>query len=73
VSVRRPSLIVALAALAATACTSPEAKRTRGGGAGADVENRGPIVRMHAGARIYYDTPCLLPEKQCTGPPPASN
>ena len=43
------------------ACTSPEASRTRGGGAGGDVGNRDAVVEIHAGARLYYHTPCRLP------------
>jgi hypothetical protein len=43
------------------ACTSPEASRTRGGGAGGDVGNRDAVVEMHAGAQPYYHTPCRLP------------
>jgi hypothetical protein len=43
------------------ACTSPEASRTRGGGAGGDVRNRGAMVEIHAGAQPYYHTPCRLP------------
>jgi hypothetical protein len=43
------------------ACTSPEASRTRGGGAGGDVGNRDAAVEMHAGAQPYYHTPCRLP------------
>jgi hypothetical protein len=60
------------AALALTACASPEAQRRRGGGAGGDVRNRDPIVQMHAGSRMYFETPCLLPEERCTGPRQAS-
>jgi hypothetical protein len=60
------------AAALCTACQSPEAKRTRGGGAGADVQNRDPIVELHAGSVMYHRTPCLLPNDKCTGPKPAS-
>jgi hypothetical protein len=42
------------------ACTSPETVRTRGGGPGADVGNRSAEVEIHAGARPYYRTPCLI-------------
>jgi hypothetical protein len=41
-------------------CTSPEATRSRGGGPGADVGNRGSIVRMHEGSRPYEDTPKII-------------
>jgi hypothetical protein len=43
------------------ACTSPEASRTRGDGAGGDVGNRDAVIDMHAGAQPYYHTPCQLP------------
>lgn len=59
-------------ALALAACGSPEAKRTQGGGRGADPGNRDPVVQMHSGSRMYYETPCLMPDDQCTGPLPAS-
>jgi hypothetical protein len=39
------------------ACTSPEATRTRAGGPGADVGNRGEIVSMHDGSDPYWRTP----------------
>jgi hypothetical protein len=52
------------------ACASPEAVRTRGGGPGADVGNRGEPVEMHAGAEPYYETPCAMEPVQCTGPTP---
>jgi hypothetical protein len=54
-------LIFALAAVFCAACSSPETVRTRGGGPGADLGNRGPIVRMHEGARPYEKTPKLIP------------
>ena len=65
-------VIGTVAALAVAACASPESRRARGGGPGADVRNRDPVVQMHAGSRMYYETPCLLPEERCTGPQPAS-
>jgi hypothetical protein len=59
--------------MALAACNSPEADRVRGGAArGADVGNRDPIVRMHAGSKMYYDTPCLMPDDECNGPPSVS-
>ncbi len=64
----RCAVIVGLLALAA--CTSPEAERTRGGGPGADVGNRDPVVEMHAGSVIYYETPCETTLPECTGPLP---
>ena len=44
-----------------SACTSPEASRTRASGSGGDVGNRGTVVEIHAGAQPYYHTPCRLP------------
>ncbi len=38
-------------------CVSPEATRTRGGGPGADVGNRAPIVKMHEGSDPFWKTP----------------
>ena len=49
-----------------SACSSPETKRTRGGGPGADVGNRGAFINMHEGSRPFYQTPQLIPAK----PPP---
>jgi hypothetical protein len=53
--------VLALAAvLILGGCTSPEVKRTRGGGPGADVGNRGAVVQMHEGSQPYYETPRLI-------------
>jgi hypothetical protein len=41
-------------------CTSPEAERTRGGGPGADIGNRGSPVVMHEGSKPYEKTPRLI-------------
>lgn len=38
-------------------CSSPEEKRTRGGGPGADVGNRPAAVKMHEGSRPFWKTP----------------
>lgn len=46
-----------LVACAACACTSPEARRTRGGGRGADAGNRPDTVRMHGGSDPFWKTP----------------
>lgn len=51
-------------------CTSPESRRVRGGGAGADVGNRKPMVELHEGARPYHATPCRTANEKCTGPLP---
>ncbi len=58
---RGVSTSVLLLLLGLGACTSPEASRTRGGGAGGDVGNRDAVVDIHAGAQPYYHTPCRLP------------
>lgn len=50
------------------ACSPPEARRERGGGAGADTGNRDAIVRMHGGSEIYHRTPCVTTLPECTGP-----
>jgi hypothetical protein len=60
-------LLAALAVLAA--CASPEAKRTRGDGPGADVGNRTRIIEFHGGAQPYYKTPCVTQNVECDGPP----
>lgn len=61
-------LLVTLAiAAAAAACDSPEASRTRGGGAGADVGNRPANgVEMHGGSNQFWRTPERIPVE---GPP----
>ncbi|MBI1967049.1 MAG: hypothetical protein HYS40_03580 [Gemmatimonadetes bacterium] len=56
--------------LSVVACTSPESHRTRGGGPGADVGNRGAEVVFHDGARPYYQTPCASRPVPCDGPTP---
>jgi hypothetical protein len=38
-------------------CTSPEARRTRGGGPGADIGNRRSTVELHEGSRPFWKTP----------------
>jgi hypothetical protein len=43
------------------ACESPEARRARGGGPGADTGNRDAAVEIHAGARPYYHTRRMQP------------
>lgn len=48
------------------ACSSPEAERTRGGGPGADIGNRGVVVEMHEGAHPYHKTPCVTTLDPCT-------
>lgn len=53
------ALLIIISAVIA-GCTSPEATRSRGGGPGADLGNRGSVVRMHEGSRPYEDTPKLI-------------
>ena len=60
--------LLLLTACLLTACASPEATRTQGGGPGADVGNHAQPVELHAGAQPYYDTRCVT-EIECTGPP----
>jgi hypothetical protein len=50
------AIALLVAGLALTAC-SPEAARTRSGGPGADIGNRGPVVNMHGAQSPYYQTP----------------
>jgi hypothetical protein len=38
-------------------CTSPETRRSRGQGPGADVGNRTSTVRMHEGSEPFWKTP----------------
>jgi hypothetical protein len=38
-------------------CASPEARRTRGGGPGADIGNRSSVVKMHEGSEPFWKTP----------------
>lgn len=64
-----PAAILSLLLLAA--CSSPEAERKQGGGAGADVKNWGRPLEFHAGAQPYHDTPCVTEQQvECTGPLP---
>jgi hypothetical protein len=48
--------VVLIACALAIGCTSPEATRVRGG-RGADVGNRDQVVKIHAGAEPFYETP----------------
>ncbi len=66
----KATLLLLAAGAALAACTSPEAGRIRGGGPGADVGNRRPVVHMHQGALPYYKTPCRTTGVKCTGPLP---
>jgi hypothetical protein len=53
-------LLLLVPILILTACSSPEAERTRGGGPGADIGSRGEAVRMHEGSKPYAGTPRLI-------------
>ena len=55
------ALWIVLAGAAITGCTSPEANRQRGGGPGADPNNRPALVKMHEGSRQYHETPVRIP------------
>src|SRR5204862_454896 len=48
------------------------ATRARGGGPGADPGNHDRVPRLHAGATMYYRTPCRTVKVQCSGPLPVS-
>jgi len=57
---RRGGLVLAVGLLGLlAACDSPEARRARGAGAGADVGNRGRI-ELHGGSQMYYGTPVVV-------------
>jgi hypothetical protein len=53
-------VVVFAVACACSGCGSPEATRTRGGGPGADVGNRGQVVDMHEGSRPFWKTRDLI-------------
>lgn len=55
-------VVIVAVALVAAGCSSPEATRTRGGGAGGDVGNRPSQVKMHEGSRPYWETPVRIGE-----------
>jgi hypothetical protein len=54
---RRVIVLLGGLLLAMAACASPEATRTRGGGAGADVGNHGSPVEIHGNLSMYHGTP----------------
>ncbi len=53
---RRTALLLVPVVILLAGCASPEARRTRGEGRGADVGNVGPVVKMHEGADPYWRT-----------------
>ena len=65
---RRASVFCLL--IGAAACASPEARRARGGGPGADLGNHDRVAELHAGAKMYYRTPCRTVKVKCSGPTP---
>ena len=52
--------LLVIALLSVGACVSPEAERTRGGGPGADQQNRPADVKMHEGSTPYWNTPVVI-------------
>jgi hypothetical protein len=62
---------LALILTGVAACASPEASRARGGGPGADLGNHDRVAQLHAGAKMYYRTPCRTVKVKCSGPTPA--
>ena len=67
---RRRCVVPLLLAGGLAACASPEAGRARAGGPGADIGNRGRPAVFHGGAKMYYETPCVM-MVTCHGPAPA--
>lgn len=65
-TMKKTSRVMMLAFLCATAsaCSSPEARRTRGGGAGADIGNRPEKVKMHQGSQQFWRTPDRIGDVQ---------
>src|SRR2546429_115904 len=47
------------------------ATQARGGGPGADLGNHDRVAALHAGAKMYYRTPCRTVKVKCSGPMPA--
>jgi hypothetical protein len=67
-----PAAVALALVLVAAACSPPETQRVQGGGAGADIDNRSPVIEMHGGSVIYPDQRCAIQGEECTGPLPAS-
>jgi hypothetical protein len=51
------SVVLLVVVLAATACASPEATRTRSGGPGGDIGNHDAVPDIHGTTNPYYETP----------------
>jgi hypothetical protein len=47
-------MFMLIAACALLSACGPEAERTRGGGPGADIGNRGAVVDLHGGTTYRY-------------------
>jgi hypothetical protein len=62
----RLRMVLVVLPLTTIGCDSPEASRSRGGGAGADVGNRPATVQMHEGSNQFWRTPDKIPAE---GPP----
>ena len=58
VSQRVLSMTVLAVGLTMAAC-SPEATRTRSGGPGGDIGNRGRVTEMHGRVDPYYEAPMV--------------
>jgi len=56
-------LFMILGLIVLAGCNSPETKRTRGSGPGADNGNRGAYVRMHEGSKPFENTPKRIPSQ----------
>lgn len=65
--------LMLIAVFGLLACESPEATRTRGGGPGADLGNRGKIVQIHGGAEPFYKTPQLIASQRALATKAKSN
>jgi len=57
----REFLVALVASLTLAACGSPETGRTRGGGPGADVGNRGQQLEIHGSLNPFHNTPLRSP------------
>jgi hypothetical protein len=55
--------VVVVCAAGLTGCVSPESTRTRGGGPGADSQNRPANVKMHEGSRPFWETPLVIDDE----------
>jgi uncharacterized protein YceK len=49
--------LVLIVCVVLAGCASPETRRSRGAGPGADVGNRRATVKMHEGSEPFWKTP----------------